>query len=408
MNIRKIFGKDSREALREVKRLLGPDAAVLSNRSVEGGVEITAIAAVDIPNAAESAIGNEVPAPDRKREVLRPAGQESGADVQAPVAEALTQTLLKELASMRSTIEQQIEGLAWGEAQRRDPARMALLRMLLQAGMSPALSRRIMDRLPAGLNAAAGAEWIQTAVARNLPLAATDEMINSGGVYALMGPTGVGNTTTTAKLAARCVVRHGADSLALLSTDSYRIGGQEQLRIYGRILGVTVHAVHDAADFQRTLSELSSKHLVLIDTVGVGQRDQMVGEQLSLLCAGNARRLLLLNATSSAQTLDDVVLAYKGAGLHGCIITKTDEAVHTGPVLDTAIRHRIALHYVANGQRVPEDLHAAHREFLIRTAFKTVRDNPVHTLNVDEFSLMMNRAGNMNHDQPMRAGASHA
>ena len=410
MNIRKVFGRNSREALREVKRLLGAEAAVLSNRTVDGGVEITAMAAEDVPDAIETRTGNTAQAQDivRRREAPKPADQEPSPAVQQSAAESMTQTLLKELASMRATIEQQIEGLAWGEAQRREPARMLRLRMLLQAGMSPALSRKIMDRLPTGLNAGDGAEWVLDAIARNLPLAATDEMITDGGVYALMGPTGVGKTTTTAKLAARCVVRHGAESIALLTTDSYRIGGQEQLRIYGRILGVSVHAVHDGADFQRTLGELKNKHLVLIDTVGVGQRDQMVGEQLSLLNSGNAKRLLLLNATSSSQTLDDVVLAYKGSGLHGCIISKIDEAVNIGPVLDTVIRHRIPLHYVANGQRVPEDLHAAHRDYLVRRAFKTMPENTAHTLNDEEFSLMMNRAARDSAAAIQREGASLA
>jgi flagellar biosynthesis protein FlhF len=406
MKVHKIVGKDSREALREVKRLLGPDAAVVSNRNVDGGVEIMAMAPAEIPLATEAKARPDADR-HRQREALRPAGQETRPGIEPPPAEALAQTLLKELASMRSTIEQQIEGLAWGEAQRRDPVRMRQLRQLLQAGMSPALSRRVVDRLPAGLNDVDATEWVNAAISRNLPVAATDEMINGGGVYALMGPTGVGKTTTTAKLAARCVVRHGADSLALLSTDGYRIGGQEQLRIYGRILGVPVHAVHDGADFLRSLNEFGNKHLVLIDTVGVGQRDQMVAEQLALLSAGNTRRLLLLSATGSAQTLDDVVLAYKGAGLHGCIITKVDEAVHTGPVLDNIIRHRIDLHYVANGQRVPEDIQPAKRDSLIRAALKTVRDNPVHSLNDEEFSMMISRQSRGNLATETFEGVSH-
>ena len=408
MNIRKVFGRNSREALREVKRLLGAEAAVLSNRTVEGGVEIMAMAAEDVPDATETRTTAAPQDATRIREALQPTDQEPSPSVPQPAVEPMVQTLLKELAMMRASIEQQIEGLAWGETLRRDPARMIHLRMLLQAGMSPALSRKIMDRLPTGLNAADGAEWVQTAIAHNLPVAAADEMITSGGVYALMGPTGVGKTTTTAKLAARCVVRHGAASIALLTTDSYRIGGQEQLRIYGRILGVSVHAVHDGADFQRTLGELKSKHLVLIDTVGVGQRDQMVGEQLSLLDGGNARRMLLLNATSSSQTLDDVILAYKGSGLHGCIISKLDEAVNVGPVLDAVIRHRIPLHYVANGQRVPEDLQVAQRDYLARRAFKAVPDNAVHALNDEEFSLVMNCAARVSAVSARREGASLA
>ncbi len=383
MNIRKIFGKTSREALFEVKRLLGPDAAVLSNRSVEGGVEIMAMAADDIPPAESRPAVRDAPI------AVEAIPQPPKSAAQPPLAESMVQTILSEIAAMRTDIEQQLDGLAWGEAQRRDPARMTLLRTLLQAGFSPALSRKIMDRLPTGLDASESNAWVQTAIARNLPIEPADAMITQGGVYALMGPTGVGKTTTTAKLAARCVVRHGAESLALLTTDSYRIGGQEQLRIYGRILGVSVHAVHDGADFKRALAELKNKHLVLIDTVGVGQRDQMVAEQVNLLCSGNARRLLLLNATCSGQTLDDVIQAYQGNGLHGCIVTKLDEAATIAPVLDAVVRHKLPLHYVANGQRVPEDLHIANRDVLVHRAFKPVADAAVHALDDMEFPLVM-------------------
>ena len=169
------------------------------------------------------------------------------------------------------------------------------------------------------------------------------DMLDAGGVFALMGPTGAGKTTTTAKLAARFVVRHGAEKLALLTTDSYRIGGHEQLRIYGKILGVTVHAVRDAADLRLALSELRNKHTVLIDTVGMSQRDQAVAEQVEMLCqAGKQiKRLLLLNATSHGDTLDEVVQAYQTRGLDGCILSKIDEAASLGPALDCAIRHQL-------------------------------------------------------------------
>src|SRR3569623_3079287 len=168
-----------------------------------------------------------------------------------------------------------------------------------------------------------------------------------GGVFALMGPTGVGKTPTTAKLAARCVMRFGASKVALLTTDSYRIGGHEQLRIFGKILGVSVHAVRDAADLRLALSELRDKHTVLIDTVGMSQRDQTVTEQVEMLCqAGKqSKRLLLLTATSHGDTLNEVVQAYQTRALDGCILSKVDEAASLGPALDCAIRHELNVHY---------------------------------------------------------------
>ena len=249
-------------------------------------------------------------------------------------------------------------------------------------------------------------------LSRGLSLIKSDaDIIDRGGVYAIVGPTGVGKTTTTAKLAARCVVRHGAENLALITTDSYRIGAHEQLRIYGRILGVTVHVVRDAADLRTTLRDLAGKHMVLIDTVGMSQRDQAVAEQAAMLnAAGEVRRLLLLNATARGDTLDDVVRAYAGKGmgpdLAGVVFTKVDEAASLAPVLDAAIRHELDVFYVANGQRVPEDLHLPNRAYLLHRALKELPDDSPHQLFGDEAGLLLAAQRTRRHGSPARRGAS--
>jgi flagellar biosynthesis protein FlhF len=206
-----------------------------------------------------------------------------------------------------------------------------------------------------------------------------------------MGPTGAGKTTTTAKLAARFVVRHGAEKLALLTTDGYRIGGHEQLRIYGKILGVAVHNVRDAADLRLALAELRGKQTVLIDTVGMSQRDQAVAEQIAMLDqAGKPiKKLLMLNATSHGDTLNEVVHAYKGQGLSGCIVSKTDEAASLGPVLDCAIRNKLLVHYVASGQRVPEDLYLGNRQYLVHRAFKYRPGQSPYFVSEDDLPYVM-------------------
>ena len=224
----------------------------------------------------------------------------------------------------------------------------------------------------------------------NLRVVAQEEdVVVRGGVVALIGPTGVGKTTTTAKLAARAVVRYGADKVALITTDSYRIGAHEQLRIYGKILGVAVQAVRDTEDLRLTLSALKNKHLVLIDTIGMGQRDNRVAGQNEMFDACGVQRLLLLNATSSGDTLDDVVRIYNGPGVVGCIPTKLDEAVSLGTVLDVAVRHKLALHYITNGQRVPEDLHEVNLEYLLHRAFKPAGKAAPFVLQELEFPALM-------------------
>ncbi|MBV7536914.1 flagellar biosynthesis protein FlhF [Duganella sp. sic0402] len=285
--------------------------------------------------------------------------------------------MMNEIRAMRGMMETQLAELSWGATQAREPQKTAVLREMLAAGFSASLARYLIEKLPAGRDAADSLRWIKTVLTRNLQtMANEDALIDQGGVFALVGPTGVGKTTSTAKLAARCVMRHGPDKLALITTDAYRIGAHEQLRIYGKILGVMVHSVKDEADLRIALKELKNKHTVLIDTVGVSQRDQMVTEQVSMLqgAGANVKRLLCLNATATQETLSEVVRAYQGSGLAGCIMTKLDEAAAIGNALDVVIRHKLNLFYVSNGQRVPEDLHLADPAYLIDRAFKLKRD----------------------------------
>lgn len=309
---------------------------------------------------------------------------------------SVAQDIIGEIQSMRSMLQDQLMTMTWGNMARHEPERSKLLYTMLAAGFSPLLSRQVMVDLPEGGEGAGNMKKAMTLLTDGLQAATEDDMIERGGVYALLGPTGIGKTTTVAKLAARCVVRHGADKTALLTTDSYRIGGHEQLRIYGKLLGIPVRSIRDADDLQLTLSELDNKHLVLIDSAGMSQRDQMVAEQMTVL--GNQHggssgreinRILLLNATCNGNTLEDVVRIYQKEGIQGCIITKVDEAVSLGVVLDIVIRHKLLVNYVTNGQRVPEDIHAANARYLVHRAFKTGNTDTAFTLQDTEFSLLM-------------------
>ncbi len=394
MNVRRFVASTSRQALHLVRQGLGPDALILSNRPVEGGVEILAVAQGDMAPLAATAELGQGKAEEHARSPQRasPVAAAVAVAARAAVEDPDTQNLAREIRSMRGMMEEQLVYQAWDTAQRRDPGKARVLREMLRAGFSPALARQFLEKMPHGLSAAQKLGWVKAVLDRNLrTVAAADEIVERGGVYALVGPTGVGKTTTVAKIAARCVVRYGAERLALLTTDGYRIGAHEQLRIYGKLLGVRVLAVKDAPDLQFVLEDLRDKRLVLIDTVGMSQRDEMVAEQLALLSASGTqlKRLLLLNAAGNGETLDDVVRAYRGGGLDGCIITKTDEAVGIATALDVAIRHRLALHYVTNGQRVPEDLHLPDRENLLARALRRVTAPSAHHLDAAECQLML-------------------
>ncbi len=304
--------------------------------------------------------------------------------------------MMNEIRAMRGLMETQLAELSWSSTQQREPQKAAVLREMLAAGFSASLARYLIDKLPAGKDALESLRWIKTVLSRNLTtMSNEDAIIEQGGVFALVGPTGVGKTTSTAKLAARCVMRHGPEKLALITTDAYRIGGHEQLRIYGKILGVMVHSVKDDADLRIALKELKNKHTVLIDTVGVSQRDQMVAAQVAMLAnAGtDVKRLLCLNATATNETLNEVVRAYSGSGLAGAIMTKLDEAASIGNVLDVVIRQKLNLFYVSSGQRVPEDLHLAGNANLIERAFELKRDDAPTQYADTELPLLMASAG---------------
>ena len=429
MNVKRIVAKTSREAMRQLRDVLGPQAVILSNRAVDGGVEVLAMASEDIaamaPPVVERPLSSPAPQPtERLAEVqsaLVPrfnrglidriaAPSQASTPHQALVSNQdsaqLAQSVLSEIKAMQTSLENQLAELTWRDLPGRDPGVASAMRDMLAAGFSATLARELLQTLPRGDGEQARVWMRNTLMKRLLVMQNETAMLDAGGVFALMGPTGAGKTTTTAKLAARFVVRHGADKLALLTTDSYRIGGHEQLRIYGKILGVTVHAVRDAADLRVTLSELRHKHTVLIDTVGMSQRDQAVAEQVEMLCeAGKpVKRLLLLNATSHGDTLNEVVEAYQKRGLDGCILSKIDEAASLGPVLDCAIRHQLNVHYLATGQRVPEDLHIANRQYLIHRAFKTRPLSSHWELDESELAFALSSASNKTRESAVALG----
>jgi flagellar biosynthesis protein FlhF len=390
MNARKFIAVNSREALKLVRVELGDDAVILSNRKVGDSVEIVAMAGAELSRLSEThstasnaSPSKPTPASPNKQGLNQAAllgAKMLDANIKreaVPVKQEIAKTIpmpdqagmMNEIKSMHTMMQEQLACMAWGDMQQRDPKRTTLIREMINVGFSPALSRQLLEKMPAN----ADKVWVERLLAHNIRVAsASEDIVARGGVYALVGPTGVGKTTTTAKLAARAVVRYGADKVALITTDSYRIGAHEQLKIYGKILGVAVHAVRDTEDLKLTLSGLKHKHLVLIDTMGVGQRDSRVAGQAEMFNAAGVQRLLLLNATSSGNTLDDVVRMYHGTGVVGCIPTKLDEAVTLGTVLDVVVRHKLQMHYIASGQRVPEDLHEVNLEYLLHRAFKII------------------------------------
>jgi len=285
---------------------------------------------------------------------------------------APSQGIVDELHAMKALIEDRFNTLTWLGQARQNPIHSNLMLKLIRSGYSPALARTIMERMPEDLNAGDATRWVMDVLTRNLRTdAGADAIHDEGGTYALVGATGVGKTTTAAKLAGLCARTHGAASVGLITLDTYRVGAHEQLRTYGRMLGVVAHLAHDRAALQDLLGLLANKKMVLIDTTGIAPNDPRKRDMMDMLDLPEVHRLLVLNAGGHGDTLDDMVSSFKTTGMQQTILSKTDEAAKIGPALDATIRHQLVLRGVTTGQKVPEDWERADATNLIAMSMRS-------------------------------------
>ena len=357
MSVHRYIAASAREGLARIRRELGDDAVVLSTRPHPQGVELLASAYA---------------------ELSRPFDAETEG--------ASGSRILAELARLRGLLQNQLAGLAWGAARRRDPRRVALLQALFAAGFGSALSRTLAARLPRQLDSEAGMRWLRQVLIRNLPVVAHgDDPITRGGIYALVGPTGAGKTTTLAKLAERGVRAHGAAQVALVSGDAFRIGAESQLRTYADLLGVDCEVAGDEAELGQALARQAGRRLVLIDTSGYSPSDPRVARMQGLDRLG-VRRLLVLSGSQQGAAIEQA-LAHFGHAAAACILSKLDETPQPGAALDALIRHRLPLAYVSSGQRVPEDLHAPSAAYLVDRALKGGQLATPYALKTEDWPL---------------------
>jgi flagellar biosynthesis protein FlhF len=346
-----------RERMARKRQEQGPQAIAPDPAAKVRPTPRTQIIAADPPPVAEPA--RPKPAPVRR--------------AMAPVltAAVLPQGIVTELQAMKDMIEDRFNTLNWLGQARQDPVTSHLMLKLVRAGYSPALARTVLERISEQPDNHQAMQWVMDVLERNLRTDAADPPLqDEGGTFALIGATGVGKTTTAAKLAGICARRHGPGSVGLISLDSYRVGAQEQLRAYGKILGVVAHIAHDRAALQDLLGLLANKKMVLIDTTGLAPRDPRKRDMLETLNLPGVKRLLVLNAGGHGDTLEDAIQAFQTVSGQQVILSKTDEAVKLGPAIDAAIRHQLVLRGVTTGQRVPEDWEAADASKLIRASMR--------------------------------------
>ncbi|KMV29714.1 flagellar biosynthesis protein FlhF [Photobacterium swingsii] len=291
-------------------------------------------------------------------------------DSKAPSRPEDIDAMRNEMASIRRLLEHQLSGLMWQEVERREPMRAMMIKRLEKMGLSPELSDQLACYIPEDVPAHEAWPALLGLLADQI-ITTDDCILETGGVVALLGPTGVGKTTTIAKLAARAAMDYGPEEIALVTTDTYRIGAHEQLSTYGRILGCPVRVAKDAEELADILHQLRHRRLVLLDTAGMGQRDIRLSEQLDTLMQNSGaqiRSLLVLPSTAQRRVLHETIEHFRRIPLSGCVLTKLDESLSLGEVMCVTIENALPIAYLADGQRVPEDIKVATGKFLVARA----------------------------------------
>ena len=380
MRIKQYRETDMRSAMRKVRDELGDEAVILSTARVDDSVELLAaldydpVLAAELQNnlagnAGRSAAG--AAAQPAVRQAPAAAAPAAGANAERDPVIANMQA---ELSRLRGLFEEELAEISYQERGRRQPGRLALQNQLSRIGLGRELARDLLDAEPIGKDLSKSLRSVLERLASLIPVY-DEDIIEEGGTFALLGPTGVGKTTTVAKIAARFALRHGRNQVALITTDRFRVGAQEQLYTFGSILGVPVQAASGADDLRKALASVADRKLVLIDTAGMSQRDMRLTDQFTALAdvQNNIKCLLVLSGIAQQQVLQETLQSFSHIGLAGTVITKLDEAASLGPVISALCRHQVPLAFLGTGQRVPEDMLPGRAESLVDQAVRLAR-----------------------------------
>lgn len=436
MKIKRFVADDMRSALRKVTDVLGPDAVILSNNKLEDGVEI--VAAIDYDESLineqetkKEAIKKPNPFLQDDDELARSHIKKRNRDAalddvkyarnipertpefeqnefarQTNINQATTKTkpqehlwteepafmdMKSELKSLKGLLVNQLSGLSWGNEVQYHPVRARLLQRLMSLGLSPKLSKEIIAVAKEEEDFEHNWRIALGELAHRIPVG-ENEIIEKGGIVALVGATGVGKTTTVAKIAARYILKHGSQHVALITTDNYRIGAHEQLRSYARIMGVPMYVTSDADSLRETLDKLSDKELILIDTAGMSQRDMTLNKQFAMLQAENLPEIktyLTLASNCQRSVLSETGSKFKEMNLAGCIFTKVDETTSLGGAITVAVENNLPISYFCDGQKVPEDMHIARSHSIVSRSVSVMQHMSSSTTQDEESASMV-------------------
>lgn len=427
MKIRRFYSKNMRSALRQVTEEFGEDAAILSSQKTASGVEV--IAALDydqdlLPSSSNEVSNHsdnasaELPFSQKtslKQESLvnvRDEGQHisnhienEGSQYQINSADAVAEGQIKtlpgdmtkigqkiqetkpsgnklewttdpgllgmreELGLMRRMMSEQLKGIGWERFSQKDPIRAMLSRKVSALGISQSIANDLIPQVKKQQDGECCWQNLLALLAKSIAIN-NQELLTSGGIFAFMGPSGAGKTTTIAKLAARFVIKHGVNSVAVISTDNYRISAQQQLGSFARLLGIPMLCVSNKHPLDHLLNQTRDKKLVLIDTAGMSKKDVDIAGQLQTLkqCNTEIKRFLLIPATNQSAVIRQSIDLFQAYSPYAVIITKLDEAASLGEVLSLVIENALPVAFTTDGQRVPEDIRVARNHHLVSKA----------------------------------------
>lgn len=291
----------------------------------------------------------------------------------AATSPAAAEAMGNELKTLRRMLENQLAHLAWNDLTRRAPVHTEILRELTEIGITQDLAEHLVRQLPEDQDLTFARRFTIAGLSQYLKVTG-DHWLDDGGRVAFVGATGVGKTTTLAKIAVRWVLRHGARDIALVAADPVRIGAQDQLRSLAQLLGVPVYTPESFDQLPALLSRLSEQ-LILIDTPGSSVRDSQLAGRLAVLSnsASKLETALVLAASTQAGAIEEAVRRFAPANPSCCVLTKLDEAASLGGVLSALIRARLPVSYMSEGQRVPEDLRPARALELVSAAVRLAK-----------------------------------
>jgi flagellar biosynthesis protein FlhF len=377
-----------------VRQELGDDAVILSTREVDEGYEIAA--AMDADDQFDSPIFGRSPEP-----VAGKKANESLSGFNKPhpkpridestQAHQITQ-MFKEVLEMKSILEGGMNSLVWQEYGRHNPQQLVVMKKLLGLGLGGGLVKKVMSRIDPQHADTAWSEAQQVLI----DMLSEDPMpiLETGGRVAFVGPTGVGKTTSIAKLASRFLLRHGQQSLALVTTDKYRVGAIEQLKVFADLMQVPLYVAGDQLELYECLRALRTKKLVLIDTAGMSQRDIRLSEQLtaSLQIEGmTIRNYLVISAATQLGVIDEIIQSFSRIPLSGVILSKLDEANRIGQVMTGLIEHQLPMSYLCNGQRVPEDIRVAYKRDVVEMAVTAAGRAPENRIDEELMAMILGK-----------------